>query len=168
MVEVFKVRFFNALTGSVLVCVLTVLGAGIILLACDSPGFSDSDTPTDSTVVGTATLHLSNRIEQEPGPVTCYLFPKGSIDFANAVGGILVGKVEAGASKTFKVEAGSWKLAYRDGAGTLFPMIDEASGNQEWLRSDFTKGGDYSVILISDGNRTVWVPDYTTVPPLSH
>jgi hypothetical protein len=149
---------------------LAVLGlaTGLALVACKPPEINDSTGPVDTTTTtGTATLQLSNRIAQDPGTISFFLFPKNSVDFTNAAGAKLIGSVEAGATKAIQIPAGSWKLAYEDKARVLFPMRDESSGGLEWLRSDFKKDGNYSVILSSDGNRTIWVPSYTTVPPMS-
>jgi hypothetical protein len=160
---------FRAIWTFVRLALISIMvgGFGLLFNACQAPEISDNNsTPIDTSDSGLATLRISNRISQDPGPLTFYLYPKNSVDFVNATNGRLLGKVEAGLTETFKVPAGSWKIAYQDQAKALFQMVDAASGGQEWLRSEFKKDGDYSLILNSDGNRTIWVPSYPTIPPI--
>jgi hypothetical protein len=120
-------------------------------------------SPIDTTAKGdSATLKVTNHIEQDPGTITLVLFPGNSIDIINANRTKDLGTVGEGASKTFKVPAGSWKLAYAKEAGDLHAMIDESDGAQEWVKCIFAKNGSYTLELATDGNFTVWIPTFAT------
>jgi hypothetical protein len=103
---------------------------------------------------------------QDPSTLTFYLYPGTSVDWANAANAKKIDSVQADSTRAFRVPEGSWKIVYLNRSKALYPMIDANSGSQEWLRSDFKKNGNYSLILKTDGNRTLWVPSYVTVPAM--
>ncbi len=144
---------------------LTVLF--LALVGCEPPEIGTGTTQVDSSNTGNATLRISNRIVQNPSRLTFFLFNKDAVDIVNATAVKRIGEVDTGATVVFQVPAGDWKIAYEDKLKALFPMKDEGSGGQEWLKSTFNKDGDYALILNSDANRTLWVPNYTTTPAMS-
>ena len=146
---------------------VTSLWIGTMLPACTPPEMSDG-APADSIpTTGTASLQISNQIQQDAGTLTFYLYPGSSLDWSNANNAIRIDSVQFNAARSFQVPAGNWKIAYLNRTKVVYPMIDESSGSQEWLRSDFKKNGIYSLILKTDGSRTLWVPSYVTVPPIA-
>ncbi|HKP97597.1 MAG TPA: hypothetical protein VJ385_17775 [Fibrobacteria bacterium] len=130
----------------------------------------DIDEPAkDSTSVtaDSAILRVSNKINQDPDSITILLFSGNAVDIVNANVVKRLGGVPYGATnRRMTVPAGTWKLAYEDNSGVLIPMSDVNSAAQDWLKSIFVKDGDYSLILSSDGNRTVWNPTFRTDPAI--
>ncbi|MDB5051492.1 MAG: hypothetical protein JWO30_4563 [Fibrobacteres bacterium] len=148
------------------------LAAALALCVC--AGLSGCKTveidapPVDTTHVtlDSATLRVTNKIDQDPDSITMILFPGNSVDISNANRVKTLGGVAHGATKVMKVPAGSWKLAYEDHAGVLVPMFDINDPAQDWLKSIFVKNGDYSLILTSDASFTKWDPTFATDPPI--
>jgi len=134
------------------------------LSACKTVDLSDVATtpPTDST--GTATLRITNKIDVDADSLTFYLYPGNSTDFTTAANARLIGGVGTGATGVFTVPSGSWKMAYENGAHVLTAM--RAVQTDEWVKSIFEKKGDYSLIVTSDNQNTVWDPTFTTDPSL--
>lgn len=161
-----KIRTFMPAAVSLALLLVTSLWVGTLLPACTPPEMSEDAPPDSITTAGTASLQISNQIQQDPGTLTFYLYPGSSLDWSNANNAIRIDSVKFNTTKSFQVPAGNWKIAYLNRTKVVYPMIDESSGSQEWLRSDFKKNELYSLILKTDGNRTVWVPSYVTVPPI--
>ena len=133
------------------------------LSACKTVDLGTTPNP-DSTATGTATLRITNRIDVDPDSLTFFLFPGTSTDFTTAANARLIGGVGIGATGVFTVPAGTWKLAYENGAKVLTAM--RAVQTDEWVKAILEKNGDYSLILTSDNQNTVWDPSFTTDPPL--
>lgn len=134
------------------------------LSACKTVDVSGTGPNTDSTSAGTATLRITNNIDVDPDSLSFFLFPGTATDFTTAANARLIGGVGTGATGIFTVPAGTWKLAYENGAHVLTAM--RAVQTDEWVKSIFAKNGDYSLILTSDNQNTVWDASFTTDPPL--
>lgn len=133
--------------------------------ACKTVDLSDADstaTPADSA--GTATLRITNKIDVDPDSLTFFLFPGNSTDFTTAANARRIGGVGTGATGVFTVPSGTWKVAYENGAHVLTAM--RAVQTDEWVKSILAKNGDYSLIVSSDNQNTVWDPTFTTDPSL--
>lgn len=157
-----RLRFFPLLAATAFTALCFVAGPAT-LSGCKKVDISES-TDTTKTDTGTATLRISNRIAQDPDSLIFYRFAANAVDFVNASNGIKIGGVGVNKTAAFKLPAGTYKLAYANRAGTLTPMEDQNSVGQEWVKAIFAKDGDYSLILTTDGNRTVWVPTFKTDP----
>lgn len=164
MASSLRIRIRPLLAAATLAGLCLALGAAS-LSGCKQVDISE---PTDSTRTdtGTATLRISNNIAQDPDSLIFFRFAANAVDYTNASNALKIGGVGVNKTVVFTVPAGTWKLAYADRAGVLAPMKDENSGGQEWLKSVLKKDGDYSLILSSDGNRTVWDPTFTTIPAI--
>jgi hypothetical protein len=136
------------------------------LTACKTVDLSD-DTPQDtvSQDTGTAVLRITNRISLFSDSLVFYLYPGTAFDFTNAVGGRKIGGVGVGKTRAFTVPAGVWKLAFTDQAGQSTAMRSLAS--DDWVKSEFAKDGDYSLILTSEGQDIRWDPTFPTDPSLN-
>lgn len=135
------------------------------LSACKTVDLSD-DTVQDtaSKDTGTAVLRITNKLSLFPDSLDFYLYPGTAVDFTNAVGGRKIGGVGVGKTGTFKVPAGTWKLAFTDQANQATAMRSLSS--DEWVKAGLAKDGDYSLILTSDGQDVRWDATFTTDPPL--
>jgi hypothetical protein len=134
------------------------------LTACKTVDLGDdTHTDTTSTDTATATLRITNGISLFPDSLDFFLFPP-TADFSNAAGGRSVGGVGVGKTGVFKVPAGTWKLAFSDQARAMTAM--RSLDTDEWVKSFLSKGGDYSLILSSDGQEVRWDPTFPTDPSL--
>ena len=164
MARPLPVRFRPLLAAAVFAGLCLALVPGV-LSGCKTVDISEP-MDTTKTDTGTATLRISNNIAQDPDSLTFYRFVANAVDYTNAAKAVKIGGVAINKTGVFTVPSGTWKLAYADRAGTLSPMKDENSGGQEWLKAIFTKNGDYSLIVSSDGNRTTWDPTFKTDPAI--
>lgn len=133
--------------------------AGCKTVEIDAPPKDSTLTTADS-----ATLRVTNKIEQDPDSITLLLFSGTTVDIANAAPIKTLNGVAYKATSVMRVPAGTWKLGYRNHAGVLFDMTDANAAAQEWLKAIFVKNADYSLIIASDGNRTTWDPTFITDP----
>ena len=152
---------------------LGVLGAfGLVagpavLSGCKSVELSGSADTTATTVTGTATLRVSNKITKNPDSLTFFLFPSSAVDFASTSKATKLGGARVNGTVALTVPAGTFKLAFEDGTGGFVPMRDLQSAGQEWLKAIFVKDGDYSLIISSDGNGDPsWDPTFKTDPAI--
>jgi hypothetical protein len=152
--------------GLVLAFVFVSMNWTVVFLSGCTPADISDAKPVDSVSTGTASLSITNQIIQDPSTLTFYLYPGTSVDWVNAANAKKIDSVQADSTRVFRVPEGSWKIVYFNRSKAIYPMIDANSGSQEWLRSDFKKNGNYSLILKTDGNRTLWVPSYVTVPAM--
>ncbi|MDB5102370.1 MAG: hypothetical protein JWP91_59 [Fibrobacteres bacterium] len=136
-----------------------------VLSGCKSIDLGDA-TDTTQVIKDSAEVSVTNNITQDPQTITVFLFPPNALEFTNTSNGIRLGTVDTGATVFLKVPAGTWKLGYEDKAGNRVPMRDENSGGLEWLRAVFAKDGRYALILTTDGNRTLWTPNFETIPAI--
>lgn len=134
------------------------------LSACKTVDLSGTGPTLDSTLTGTATLRITNNLDVDPDSLSFFLFPGTATDFTTAADARLIGGVGIGATGVFTVPAGTWKLAYENGAHVLTAM--RAEQTDEWVKSILAKNGDYSLILTSDNQNTIWDASFTTDPPL--
>ncbi|MBW8889367.1 MAG: hypothetical protein JF616_16550 [Fibrobacteres bacterium] len=135
------------------------------LTACKPVDLSDvNTTPTPKDSAATATLRITNKIDVDADSLVFLLFPGASTDFTTAANSQVIGGVGIGATGTFKVPAGTWKLAYENGAQEITAL--RAGGADEWVKAIFEKDGDYSLILTSDTHTIYWDPTFKTDPPL--
>lgn len=161
MPSIRRPREFRSIPASAVLAMLLCGG----LSACKTVDLSDANvnpTPTDST--GTATLRITNKIDVDPDSLVFLLFPGNSTDFTTAANPRIIGGVGIGATGVFTVPAGTWKLAYENGAHVITAMRTVSS--DEWVKSMLEKGGDYSLILTSDTQNIYWNPTFKTDPPL--
>ncbi len=165
MSDYLKTRGFGPLGFLCTFVSMALIWTVMLLSSCTPVDISDAK-PADSISTGTASLIITNQIKQDPSTLTFYLYPGTSVDWANAANAKKIDSVQADSTRVFRVPEGSWKIVYLNRSKALYPMIDANSGSQEWLRSDFKKNGSYSLILKTDGNRTLWVPSYVTVPAM--
>ena len=134
------------------------------LCGCKTVDLGSAPSDSTDTARGTAVLRITNKIEQDPDSLVFFQFPGNATDFSNAAGARRIGGVDTGATMAFTVPAGTWKLAYANRAGVVTPMRD--LGSDDWLKALLAKGGDYSLILASDGQDIKWVPTFKTDPPM--
>jgi hypothetical protein len=134
------------------------------LSACKTVDTSGIGPSPDSTSAGTATLRITNNLDVDPDSLRFFLFPGTATDFTTAANARLIGGVGMGATGVFTVPSGTWKLAYENGAHVLTAM--RAEQTDEWVKSILAKDGDYSLILTSDNQNTIWDASFTTDPPL--
>lgn len=134
------------------------------LSGCKTVDLGPSPSDSANASAGTAVLRISNKLDQDPDSLVFYMFPGNATDFSNAAGARKVGGVDTGATGVFTVPAGTWKLAYSNRAGVVTPMRDV--GSDDWLKAILAKGGDYSLILSTEGQDTKWVPTFETDPPM--
>lgn len=125
------------------------------------PAGTDS---VDTTVTGSAIVRITNNVSEDPDSLTFFLFPGNATDFSNANKARRVGGVNTDGTGVFQVPAGTWKLAYENSAGALTAMRDLDSG--DWVKSTLAKGGDFSLILTSEGKDVKWNPSFPTDPDI--
>jgi hypothetical protein len=135
------------------------------LTACKTVDLSD-DTVRDTLPKDTATavLRITNNISLFSDSLDFLLFPGNASDFTNSAGGRKIGGVGVGRTRAFTVPAGIWKLGFTNQAGELTAMRSLAS--DDWVKSEFSKDGDYSLILSSEGQDIRWDPTFPTDPSL--
>lgn len=119
---------------------------------------------TDTAATGTATLRITNNISEDPDSLVFYLFPGNATEISTATKTRVVGGVAVNGTGVFKVPAGTWKLGYENRSRALEPMRDQDT--QEWVKSIFAKGGDYSLILTNEAQFIKWNPTFPTDPEI--
>lgn len=136
------------------------------LMSCKSIDSGVTGTDTTRVTADSAVIRVTNAITQDPDSLTLLLFSANAVDWTHSNPIKRLGGVAEGGTADMKVPAGTWKLAYEKGGGILVPMEDVDAGAGEWLKSIFVKGGEYALILMTDVNRTVWVPSFETDPAI--
>jgi hypothetical protein len=137
------------------------------LTGCKSVDIENAAADTSTAAASdSANLRVTNKIDIDPGTLSLILFPGKSVDIVNANRTKKLGEIPFGATKTLRVPAGTWKLAYENRAGALRAMVNEESATQDWVKAIFIKDMEYALILTTDGNDVVWQPSFTTDPAL--
>ena len=58
------------------------------------------------------------------------------------------------------IPAGLWKLAYTDETDRQYFLRDEDELDPVWFKCEFEKDKTYTLLMATDGNRTVWSPSF--------
>jgi hypothetical protein len=136
------------------------------LTGCKSVDTGVTGTDTTQVTADSAVIQVTNHIEQDPDSLTLLLFSPNAVDWTNTGYIKRLGGVPEGGTADIKVPAGTWKLAYEKSGGIRVGMEDVNAGSDEWLKAVFVKDRRYALILKTEVNQTVWVPNFETVPEI--
>ena len=134
------------------------------LSSCKTVDLSDVNQDTTTHVAAdSVSLRITNKIDIDPDSLVFYLY-SATAEAANSLNGIKFGGVAYGKTATFKLPVGTWKLAYENGAKVMHYM--QSTQSDEWIKSIFEKGGDYTLILQDDGDIIYWDVSFKTDPSI--
>ncbi|GEM_PF-2323197 len=142
---------------------LTALGG---LTGCKAVDLTPPPSDTTHQTHDSAVISITNQITLDKDSLVFYYYDKAAVEVTNSVYEGKLGGVGVNGTITVKVPVGTWKLAYANSTGVLFPMQDVNDPGLQWLKGIFAKGGKYSLILKTDGNDNIWVPTFVTDPPI--
>jgi hypothetical protein len=132
-----------------LLALAPLLASAFYCVSCDL-GTVSGQSPTDSTTTkaGYATLTIVNAIEHDPGTFTFNLYYPNSTLIDNSTPVQKLGDIAEGATRTFQIPKGTWKLGYVF-ESIAEPIRDLANTGTGWPKLTFADSGKYDLLLFT-------------------